>query len=196
MTKLVQRGDYERVVFAEVLVPNVLNSFGDLYTEEAIKEFAYAYAKQGYGIDVQHDNVDVSGPVYVIESFIARDGDPDFIKGSWVVGMKIEDDDIWAQVLDGQINGFSYEALVNMTPVVVTANRGVQVSGVTSPHPVDGHTHTYVLVLDEYNKPAAGGTSLDNGHSHTIQSHTVTEVSSGHNHRIQVILPETTEEES
>lgn len=191
-TKLVVREDkqWEQIVFAEVLVPDVPNAFGDIYTRDAIRDFAYEFAKRGYGIDVNHDQTDVSGAVFVAETFLAREGDPDFIEGSWVVGMKIEDADIWAKVLSGEINGYSFEAIVSMVPTLVISSTGRQVSGVTSADPTDGHTHTYLIVVNELNSPISGGTSFDNGHAHTITTHTVTDVNSGHNHRIQVLLAE------
>jgi hypothetical protein len=188
--RLVHRDDgkeWERVVFAEVLVPNVVNTFGDIYTPDAIKDFAYEFARQGYGIDVDHDRTDVTGDVYVVESFIARSGDPDFIEGSWVVGMKVPNDEIWSAILAGELNGYSYEALVNMIPVLYTTEENRTIVGRTEPHPDDGHTHTYVITLDSLNRPLAGATSSENGHSHKIATHTITEVSDGHNHRFQVI---------
>ena len=180
---------WEQVAFAEVLVPDVVNSYGDIYTREAVVEFAYEFARQGYGLDVDHDNVNVDGTkYYVVESFIARDGDPDFIDGSWVVGVKILDADLWSQILDGQINGFSFEAEVGMQPVTFLASDQRVIVGTTEPNPLDGHTHVYTLVLDAMNRPFEGGTSVTDGHSHRIVTHTVTEVSDGHNHRYQVIV--------
>ncbi len=189
--RLVLREDrnWEQVVFAEVLVPEVVNNYGDIHTRESVVEFAYEFARRGYGLDVNHDNVDVTGTAYyVVESFIARDGDPDFIDGSWVVGVKIVDADLWARILAGDINGFSYEALVEMIPVEFVGTTNRQIAGETSPHPVDGHSHTFVLFVDAQNNPTAGGTSVNAGHSHRIVSHTTTEVADGHNHRFQVIV--------
>jgi len=179
---------YEQVVMGELLIPDTPNSFGDITTKEAIKEFAYEFARQGYGIDLNHDNVDVNKQqIVIVESFIVRPGDPDFIEGSWVIAMKILDDDLWQQVLDGDFNGFSYEAVVEMQPVLIKNLRNRTVTGVTEADPADGHTHDYVAVLDPLNKPISGGTSVTNGHSHTIARHSFTEVSEHHRHRYQVI---------
>ena len=188
--RMVLREDrkWEQVVMAEVLVPNVVNNWGDIYTVESIKEFAYEYARQGYGLDVEHSQQDVNGvDYYVVESFLVREGDPDFIAGSWVVAVKIINDDLWQQILDGEINGFSYEAVVSMLPVTVTLATTHTVIGVTAPHPDDGHTHDYMILVDAQHNPIAGGTGETNGHSHTISVHTVTDVADGHNHRFQVI---------
>lgn len=179
---------WEQVAYAEVLVPDVVNNFGDVYTREAIVQFVQEFARQGYGLDIDHDQVDVSGSAYyVVESFVARPGDPDFIEGSWVVGVKVVDPELWAKVLSGEINGFSYEATVEMTPVIFTATEGLQASGTTSCDPVDGHCHDYLVILDALSNPVAGATSETNGHSHRIVSHTTTEVAEGHNHRYQVV---------
>lgn len=187
-------GEYERVVMAEVLIPDTPNSYGDIYSREAIKEFAYLYAKMGYGIDVEHDNQDVQKlGVYVVEWFLARDGDPLFIPGSWVVAMKVEDDILWQKILNNEINGYSYQADVTMFPVELQNLRNRMVTGVTSPDPVDGHQHEYVVILNPLNRPISGGTSTVKGHCHKIVSHTYTEAGSAllgtpHKHRYQVIV--------
>lgn len=189
--RLVVREDkqWEKYVMAELLIPDVVNNWGDIYTRESIRRFAEAYAEKGYGMDINHDNEDVNKTkCYVVESFIARAGDPDFVEGSWVLGVKVIDDDLWNDILDGTINGFSYEAMVKATAVTFEGLENVQVFGTTEPHPIDGHTHDYLILLDLFNNPLEGATSETDGHSHRITAHTVTEVDSGHNHRFQVMV--------
>lgn len=187
---LVVREDrtWERVVFGEVLVPETPNLYGDYWTKEAIRHAAYLFAEQGYGIDLEHDNVDLTGlKVIVVETFIARPGDPDFIEGSWVVGMKILDDDMWEAVLNNEINGYSYEAIVEFMDAILTMeDDGIRV-GVTEPDLEDGHTHEYMVMVDEDNRPISGGTSETDGHSHTISTHTVTDEAEGHTHRYNLV---------
>ena len=193
MPKFIQSNDagWEQIVIGEVLIPDTPNSYGDIYTREAIKDFAYAFAVAGLNTnvinDIEHDNIDVTGDVYVVESFLARLGDPDFIEGSWVIAMKINNADLWQQVLAGDINGFSYEALVAMTPVKIENLRNRTITGITSPDPLDGHTHAYMVVVDPLNRPIKGGTSETDGHTHAITSHTVTAEANGHKHRFNVI---------
>lgn len=187
--KFVVRDDrkWERVVIGEILLPDTPNSYGDIMSREAIKEFAYAYMMKGYQIDVNHDNVVVDDVVSVVESFIARAGDPDFIEGSWVIAMKINDLDLWQRILDGEINGYSYEALVTMLPVDIQNLRNRVITGVTHADLEDGHTHTYTVVVDALNKPISGGTGVTDGHSHGISTHTYTEIVDAHWHRFDVI---------
>jgi hypothetical protein len=196
---LVTREDkqFEQVVLCELLIPDVPNCFGDVYTKDAIREFCYTYAKTGFEIDINHDHVDVQGQdAIVVESFIARAGDPNFIEGSWVIGMKILSDELWQRVLNGEINGYSYEAEVFFTDMVFQNLRDRQVVGTTEPHPIDGHTHTFLVILDPFNRPVSGATGETNGHSHRILTHTVTakaislDSAGEHNHRYQVIKVE------
>lgn len=189
-----QRADvqgFERIAWAEVLVPETPNVFGDYWSPEAIREAAYAFMKAGFGInvgiDVEHDNVDVSGSVKVVESFIVRPGDPDFIEGSWVVAVYIGDDALWQQVLDGEINGFSYEALVQFLPGLLTYTEPGWRSGVTEPDPTDGHTHEFLVQVDNVGRATTGGTSDTNGHMHTISGSTVTDEAAGHVHRFNIV---------
>lgn len=188
--------DFERVVMAEVIVPDVPNTYADIYSPEAVKEFAYEYARQGYGIDQQHDQNDLPiSDVFVCESFIARKGDPDFLEGSWVVGMKILSDDLWAKVLSGEINGYSIDALCSVLPVTVQNLRNRQIVGVTEPDPIDGHTHEYVIFVNALNHPISGGTAITNGHAHTITTHTRTGAAQNslgrkHSHRFHVLTSE------
>ncbi len=179
--------EWEQCVFAEVLIPETPNVNGDYWTRPAIREAAYAFMREGFGIDVDHDNIDVTGGVYVVETFIARKNDPDFIEGSWVVGMKIEDPELWQRVLNNEINGYSYEALINfLSATLQVQDDGVR-TGFTEPDLLDGHTHAYLLRVDETNRPTSGGTDAVQGHYHTITTHTVTDVSAGHSHRYQIV---------
>lgn len=179
---------WERVVMAEVLVPEVPNVFGDYWTKEAIKHAAYAFMQRGFGIDVEHDNIDVTGlEAVVVESFIARSGDPTFIEGSWVVGMRILNDALWASVLDGTINGYSYEALVEFFSGFITmVDDGIR-QGVTEPDAEDGHTHEFMVLVGMDNRPIDGGTTVTLGHSHTISYHSVTDEADGHVHRYNLV---------
>lgn len=181
--------DWDRVVMAEVLVPDAPNVFGDYWTEQEVMEAAYLFMKKGYIIDVDHQREDVSTlGVYVVESFIARDGDPTFIKGSWVVGMRIEDDALWSQVLSGELNGFSYEAIVKTIAAVLEYDDDNFRSGSTEPDPFDGHSHAFAVWVDDNNRPIRGGTDEVDGHSHTITTHTITDAAAGHVHRYTILM--------
>lgn len=183
---------YEQIVMAEVLIPDTPNTEGDIYTREAVRGFAHQFMMTGMnskvGIDIEHDNVDLIGKVYVIESFIARENDPHFIEGSWVIAMWINDDEIWQRVLDNDLNGFSFESMVGMVAINIENLRPRTIAGITAPDLIDGHTHAYLITVDTFNKPIKGTTSeSEDGHWHNISRHTITDETNGHTHRFNVL---------
>ena len=102
-----------QIVYGEVYAPNLPDSQGDFATADEIRKFAHGFLAAGRTkqIDRQHDNRRTGADV--VESFIAREGDPDFIFGAWVVGIQLLDDE-WQAVKDGEINGFSFEGFVHV----------------------------------------------------------------------------------
>jgi len=183
--------EYERLAFGAVLIPDTLNVYGDFHTKESVRQFAYGFMLNGFKIDVDHDNEDVGPKVRIVESFLARPGDPNFPEGSWVVGIHVLDDALWADILSGELNGFSYEALVSVLPIEVLAEEVRHVSGETFPDIVDGHTHKYFAVLSQEGRVVTGGTDLVDGHSHEIDSTTYTALGNSgvrsHRHRFPLL---------
>jgi hypothetical protein len=131
-------------------------------------------------IDTSHDNVPNGS--YPVETFIAREGDPDYTPGAWVMGVKIEGEDTWQRVLRGELNGFSFQSLVVPKLVEVVYEVVRDHVGETEPA-ADDHNHTYFVVLDEQGSVVGGYTDNVDGHSHSIRRASVTELAEGHNHR-------------
>lgn len=177
---------FERIVFGEVLIPNEPNVYGDFHTELSVREFAYGFMAYGFGVNHEHDNPDISDRVHIVESFIARPGDPDFIVGSWVLGVLIKDDEVWQAVLDGDVNGFSYEALVNFFELDLIVPNETTRYGRTEPDLDDQHAHDFFVLLDQDGRVITGGTSFDQDHAHPISQHTFTDAADGHVHIFNV----------
>ncbi|RLA05764.1 MAG: hypothetical protein DRQ47_00295 [Gammaproteobacteria bacterium] len=178
----------EQVVMAEVLIPDQVNVYGDFHTMESIKQFAYSFAESGFGIDINHDNIDSTGSLLVVESFLVRESDKDFpIEGSWVVGILVRDDEIWQDILDGELNGLSYESIVKFVKVIIDVDIPSEVTGVTEPDIYDGHVHKYWVKLDDDGRVVSGGTDEVDDHYHLISLHTSTELTRSHRHIFNII---------
>jgi len=178
---------YQRMVYAEVIIPDVPNTAGDFHTKESVRDFAYGFMVSGFDLDIDHDNV-ARGDLKVIESFIARDDDPDFIPGSWVVGVYVGDDEVWEAIRSGEINGYSWEGMIKYLEAEVEMLADVSRYGRTEKDLTDGHTHEFVAIVDANGRVTAGGTTEVNGHSHTIRSHTFTESADGHSHIFNIVV--------
>ena len=99
----------QQIVFGEVYVPNRRDTDGNFMTAETIEKMAHDFLanKRNYQISKAPDgNLDKG---CVVESFIAREGDPDFAAGSWVVGVHVPDAKIWKSIEAGELTGFSIE---------------------------------------------------------------------------------------
>ena len=176
----------ERMVWAEVYAPNRPDSGGDFMTADEIKNAAYQFMKSMRldQIDSQHNNQLVDG-AFIVESFIARKDDPHFIEGSWVVGMHVDNDDMWDKIEKGEINGFSMEALAVGEDVEVEVEIPPVVSGTTSED--EGHSHTFYVTYDEQGTFMGGKTSTDDGHFHVIKAGTITELANSHHHKFSAV---------
>lgn len=172
-----------RIVYAEVLIPSIPDSQGEFIVAEEIRKAAHGFLRNHRGSDFDSDtNHDGStNECYVVESFIARKGDPEFIEDAWVVGMQIVGDDMWEKVEKGEINGFSVEALVVKSPAVIEWDIPDLITGETEAS--NGHVHTFAVKYDDSGNFLGGQTNEVEGHSHQIRNGTITDTTLEHNHR-------------
>lgn len=189
VVKFAAESEEQRIVWAEVYVPNVPDSDGEFMDRTTIREMAYKFMKEKKlgQIDVQHNNQLVPG-VSVVESFLSRKGDPTFpVEGSWVVGIHVPDDTTWSGIKSGKINGLSMEAMVIKTPTELELDIPPVLNGVTSKADTDGHDHQFFVSYDQDGNFLGGVTSETNGHKHVIKRGTVTEMVADHNHRFSYV---------
>ncbi|MBY0559998.1 XkdF-like putative serine protease domain-containing protein [Hyphomicrobium sp.] len=176
----------QQLVFGEVYAPGFPDSQGDFMSVETIQNMAHEFLRKGRvaNIDLNH-NQELSG-CYVVESFIARDDDKTFIPGSWVLGVKIPDPEIWNLVKSGELNGFSLDGAAVQVPTVLEIEMPQVLTGKTEEN--DGHSHTFEVRFDNEGNFLGGTTSPGpDGHVHKIARGTITEKSSGHDHRFSFV---------
>lgn len=185
----------ERVVIGAVYVPEQLDTHGDFMTAVEIRKAAYDFMYRGdslANVDTNHDNEPTGS--YVVESFIARPGDPTFkIPGTWVVGVHIPDDDVWEAVKRGEINGFSMEAEVQVRDAaILMPDFPASMIGMTARADEDNHTHTFEVTFTPEGKVKKGRTSVHRNaegdeHYHDISHGTATDEEAGHAHRFAFV---------
>lgn len=108
--KIVKTDPDTHYVTGIVYEPMVKDSQGDCMTADEIRKAAYWFAKNGSGIDIQH-NFKKFEKAEVVESWIAPSdfeiGKEKIKKGSWLMTVEISDPDVWSAVEKGEITGFS-----------------------------------------------------------------------------------------
>lgn len=193
LTRVVKVEDQEsqepeelRLIYAEVYAPNRPDVHGEFMRSDTIMKAAHHFVKEGRmsNIDQNHDNQLLEG-VTVVESFVARKGDPDFLEGAWVVGIHVDNDVVWKAIKSGEINGLSLEAYVKKEDRDVTIDIPNLITGTTSKQ--EDHEHVFYVTYDENGQFLGGRTNVVKGHSHEIAAGTVTEVASDHRHRFSSV---------
>ena len=99
----------DMIGYGEVYVPFEVDLQGEYATGADVVKMAHEFlltrGKQGE-MHARWELPDGTAPAEVVESFIAREGDQDFIEGAWVMGVKYAPE-IWEKVLAGDYTGFS-----------------------------------------------------------------------------------------
>lgn len=111
----------EHYVLGVVLEPDTTDSQGDIYTAETIRETAYLFMEEYQNIGLQHSGL-INDSVKILESWIQRDdatiGGQSVKAGTWMLAVRVIDDDLWQAVKDGRITGFSIGGTGRRTPIV------------------------------------------------------------------------------
>ena len=123
--------DEKREVVGPIMIPNkeILRQSAEngyyyvRFTEETIKDIMYNYSKKGlfneFGIQHENDTTDVVMlEIWMKESNNDKSTDYgfDLPNGTVFVKAKIESDELFNAIKDGEINGFSIEIAANITP--------------------------------------------------------------------------------
>jgi hypothetical protein len=176
----------EQVVIGEVYAPYVIDSHGEMMLPEDVKKLAYRFLleKKTDRIDIMHNNKAIKAAM--VESYIAKAGDPDFAEGAWVLAVKIFDDKVWADIKAGKLNGYSLEAMVYKQEAEVIYDYLPIHYGFTEEN--DGHFHAFLVEVDKTGCVIGGYTSEEedsegNFHDHSVLAGTATEKSNEHAHR-------------
>jgi len=114
----------ERYVLGIVLEPlkelGKVDSQDDLYSAEEVRQACYKWMEDYQDIGRQHTDI-VTGKVKVLENWITREdstiGGQPVAKGTWLVGVRVLDDEMWGAVKKGDITGFSIGGWANRAPV-------------------------------------------------------------------------------
>jgi hypothetical protein len=184
-------GDYH-YAFGEVYAPLQIDSDGETMTAEEIRKLAHEFIAKGLvdAIDLEHSKK-ASG-VRVVESFIARAGDPDYREGAWVLGVRIQDEQIWEKIKSGLINGFSFNAGMVKEKKRVFVETAESYSGETFgsseglnafDNPIPEHTHRFFVEFSGQGRVLFGVTDEVFAHKHTISRTINTDLELNHRHR-------------
>ena len=96
------------------------------FGKDAIRRLMTKFMKNFGQRSWTKDHMDFAEGITVVESWIVEDVENDkakalgienFSEGSWCIGAKVDDDEIWQSIKDGRWKGFSVEAWVDMEEI-------------------------------------------------------------------------------
>lgn len=116
--KAEERGE-QRFVLGVVLEPETVDAQEDIYSAEEVRKVAHRFLEEFRGLGLMHQ-VPVNGQVKIVESYLALDdmriGEEDVKKGTWLLGVHVLSDALWAKVKAGDFTGFSIGGSARRVP--------------------------------------------------------------------------------
>lgn len=97
------------------------------FSKDAIQRLMTKFMKNYAQRNFTKDHMEFADGLTVVESWIVEDvekdkanvlGLTDFSEGSWMIGVKVDDDETWRSIKEGRWSGFSVEAFVDLDEVV------------------------------------------------------------------------------
>jgi hypothetical protein len=102
--------DEERYVLGIVLEPETVDAQDDIDSAAEVRDAAHRFMEQYQNIGLMHRDL-VNGRVKILESYLAPaaftlDG-TQLRKGTWLLAVRVLDDELWAQIKSGELTGLS-----------------------------------------------------------------------------------------
>jgi DNA adenine methylase len=109
----------ERFVLGIVLEPEVVDAQGDIYSADEIRQAAHRFMEEFGGLGLMH-RMRVNDQVKILESYLAPVGfdiaGVTVRKGTWLLGVHVISDELWGQVKEGALTGFSIGGTARKVP--------------------------------------------------------------------------------
>ena len=114
----------KRILMGAALIPNKKiyrrnyeDEFYIYFSENTVRQAMELFFKKGNQNNATYEHKDAIKGMSVVESWLIEDEKMDksqlygfnLPKGTWMISMKVDNDDVWQDVKDGKVKGFSIE---------------------------------------------------------------------------------------
>jgi len=117
---IAKSSEEERTVTGVVLEPEVTDSHGDIYSAKVISDAAHAFMIEYQKMGIMHRDFRKSSKIRIVESYIAPQpmalGNQHVKAGSWIMTVKVLDDNTWDDVKAGKLRAFSIGGIARTIP--------------------------------------------------------------------------------
>ena len=109
------------------------NGYEVFFSKDTIRKTAQIFFSKGFqgNLNISHSATPANS--YVFQSYIVDNekgiNSPSSIDapdGSWVIGVKVQDEAVWNDIKSGKVKGFSVEGLFNLTPAKIKQEHSKQ----------------------------------------------------------------------
>lgn len=122
-------GDVKKELVGAAMIPDMHifrktengEGYNVYFSKDTIRQIAQVFFKKGFQANINLSHSDVPANSFIFQSYIVDDAlgisSPKGLNlpdGSWVVGMKVTDDNTWNEIKAGKLKGFSVEGLFQM----------------------------------------------------------------------------------
>ena len=139
IVKFAKVDEEQRILMGLVLQPEQLiyrvdedgNEFEMFFSAETIKDFSQNFFQSGFQLNSKLEHDEPIEGVTFVESWLVENPKIDksaafgleYPKGSWLVSMKVDNDDIWNNYIKtGELKGFSIDGMVELEEVTLKSN--------------------------------------------------------------------------
>lgn len=126
----------KRLLIGAALVPNKPiyrnvngNEFYISFDETTIEKLAQDFLANDYQHNITVDHQEEANDIVIVESWIKTSENDKSVSyglnepiGTWFIGMKVNNDEIWQRIKDGFYKGFSIEAVVGLDELINNNN--------------------------------------------------------------------------
>ena len=126
----------KRLLIGAALVPNKPiyrnvngNEFYISFDETTIEKLAQDFLANDYQHNITVDHQEDANDIVIVESWIKTSENDKSVSyglnepiGTWFIGMKVNNDEIWQKIKDGIYKGFSIEAVVGLDELINNNN--------------------------------------------------------------------------
>ncbi len=110
LVHLAKEDEEERIILGIVLEPNAVDSYKHTVTKEEIRKAAHDWLAYKQVRKLSHQKV-ANEKMVILESYLApvdlTFGKEIVKEGSWLLAMRVTDDELWKSIKEGKITGYS-----------------------------------------------------------------------------------------
>lgn len=127
--RMLKFDSYKKIISGPVLVPNLKiyrnqpEEHYVFYDEENVVKSAQLFFKNGMKFNYKHTSEEL--PIEIFESYLTKEDNEweNLPKNSWIVSAKVLSDEVFEDILSGNLQGFSFQGLYSYSPKIEEFNK-------------------------------------------------------------------------